>query len=59
MSKISLEEIRQILKQDNWKIITDKYTNLDTKMEFECDEGHKVYTTWKKIRNKLIYIILR
>lgn len=54
MSKISLEEIREILKQDNWKIITDKYTNLDTEMEFECDEGHKVYTTWKKIRNKRI-----
>ena len=26
----------------------------DEELEFECNEGHKVFTTWKKLRNKTL-----
>ena len=27
--------------------------NLETEMEFECNEGHRIYAPWKKLRNKI------
>ena len=30
------------------------YENLDSELIFECSEGHKVYSSWKKIRNNKI-----
>lgn len=53
MSKIHIEDIKEELSKKNWKVISEEYINLDTEMIFECDEGHKVYTTWGKLRNKL------
>ena len=52
MSKIKVEDIREELQKDGWKLISDEYKNLDSEMVFECEEGHKVYSSWKKIRNK-------
>lgn len=52
MARIKIEEIREELKKDNWKIISEEYINLDTEMIFECSEGHRVYASWKKIRQK-------
>lgn len=52
MARINLEDIRAELKQDNWKVISEEYINLDTTMTFECPEGHRVYSPWKKIRQK-------
>ena len=52
MARIKIEEIRAELAQDNWKVISEEYVNLDTEMVFECSEGHKVYAPWKKIRQK-------
>lgn len=52
MSKIKVEDIREELQKDGWKLISDEYKNLDSEMIFECEEGHKVYSSWKKIRNK-------
>lgn len=52
MSKIKLDDIREILSTDGWKLISDTYTNLDTEMVYECSEGHRVYAPWKKIRTK-------
>lgn len=52
MSKIKIEDIRKELSKDNWKLISEDYINLDNEMVFECSEGHKVYTSWKKIRQK-------
>lgn len=45
-----VDEIRALLEKDNWKLISEKYENLDSELIFECPEGHKVYSTWKKIR---------
>lgn len=52
MARIKIEDIRAELKKDNWKVISEEYVNLDTTMIFECPEGHKVYSPWKKIRQK-------
>ena len=52
MARITLESIAQELAQENWKILSTEYTNLSTEMCFECNEGHKVYTSWDKLRRK-------
>ena len=52
MSKISVPLISQELAPDNWKILSTDYQNLDTELTFECPEGHKVISTWKKLRTK-------
>ncbi len=52
MSKIKVEDIQNELKQYGWKLISEEYKNLDSELVFECEEGHKVYSTWKKIRNR-------
>jgi len=52
MARIRIEDIRAELEHDGWKVISNEYVNLDTEMIFECDEGHKVYAPWKKIRQK-------
>lgn len=52
MARIKIEDIRAELVKENWKVISEEYTNLETEMIFECSEGHKVYAPWKKIRQK-------
>lgn len=52
MNKIKVEDIQNELKQYGWKLISEEYKNLDSELVFECEEGHKVYSTWKKIRNR-------
>lgn len=51
MGKISIDEIRAILEAEGWKLLSDKYENLDGELVFECPNGHKVYSNWKKIRD--------
>lgn len=50
MSRIKIEDIRAEVEKDGWKVISQEYTNLDTEMEFLCDEGHSVFSPWKKLR---------
>lgn len=52
MSKIKIEDIQSTLAQDGWKLISSQYDNLNSELEFECDEGHKVFSTWNKIRQQ-------
>lgn len=52
MSKITIEQIKEVLAQDKWQLISQEYKNLDSELVFECDEGHRVYSTWKKQREK-------
>jgi len=52
MARITIETINEELKETGWKCISRTYQNLDTPLEFECDEGHAVQATWKKIRSK-------
>ena len=52
MARITLEDINNSLEPLNWKCVTEEYKNLETIMVFLCPEGHKVHTTWKKLRSK-------
>ena len=52
MARITIESINEELKETGWKCISETYQNLDTPLEFECDEGHTIQATWKKIRSK-------
>jgi Holliday junction resolvasome RuvABC endonuclease subunit len=52
MARINIEDIKQELAQENWKVISKEYANLSTEMEFECPEGHKVFSTWEKMRKR-------
>lgn len=51
--KILLEDIRAEVEKEGWKVLSDSYQNLNSEMIFECPEGHKVYSPWKKLRSKL------
>lgn len=53
MAKIKIEDVRAAIEAQNWKLITEKYENLETEMEFECNEGHRIYAPWKKLRSKI------
>lgn len=52
MAKIQLDSIRKELEQDGWKLISEDYKNLDEELVYECNEGHRVFAPWKKIRVK-------
>lgn len=53
MARIKIEDIQEELEKEHWKVLSDEYVNLDTEMVFECPEGHKVFSSWKKLRGKL------
>lgn len=40
MAKITLDLIKNEATAASWEVISDKYVNLDTQMEFKCSEGH-------------------
>ena len=50
--RYSIEDVKKGLENTGWKVISDKYISLDSELIFECEEGHKVYSTWKKIRTR-------
>lgn len=50
MSKIKYEDVRDAVAFHGWTLLSKEYKNLSTEMEFNCPEGHMVYTTWKKLR---------
>lgn len=52
MARIYIEDIQKELEKNNWKIVSEKYKNLDSELIFLCPEGHRVYTCWRKLRNK-------
>lgn len=53
MSKINIDDIRKEVELYNWKVISTEYKNLESEMVFECPEGHEVFNSWKKMRQKL------
>lgn len=52
MARILLENIQNEAKDINWKLISTKYTNLKTDMEFRCPLNHVVITTYEKWRRQ-------
>ena len=49
MAKLKIEDIRNDLESKNWKLISTEYKNLDTELEMECPEGHRVFKNYKSI----------
>lgn len=54
MAKITLAEINKQLELYGWTCLEKEYKNLQTPMQFRCNEGHIVETTWGKLRNKRV-----
>ena len=54
MSRISIDEIKNSLSADGWTLISEKYINLDSNLEYRCDKGHVVIAPWKQIRKDKI-----
>lgn len=54
MSKIKLEDIQVACELAGWTCESDKYTNLNTPMQFRCNDGHLVELPWNKVRTKFI-----
>ena len=52
LAKIKVEDIRKAAIEHGWELISTDYKNLDTELTFICNEGHKVYGPYKRIRNK-------
>lgn len=52
MAKITLDQIKEEIAIDNWKVLSLEYKNLDTEMTFECENGHQVFAPWKRIRTR-------
>lgn len=52
MARITLKEIINELSSENWQVISEEYKNLDTEMIFQCPEGHRVYSSWKRLRSR-------
>ena len=52
MARITLDTINEELVQSGWKCVSTEYKNLESELHFNCEEGHDVYASWKKIRTK-------
>jgi len=52
MAKYSIDTINEELKEYGWKCISETYKNLNEPLVFVCEEGHRVYSTWGKIRTR-------
>ena len=52
MSKIKIEDIRKAAIEHNWTLLSEEYKNLDSELVFRCNEEHKIYLPYKKVRNK-------
>lgn len=50
MARITIDSINEELAQYNWKCISIEYKNLDSELQFNCEEGHLVCAPWKKVR---------
>jgi len=54
MPRITIEDIKEAIQPDKWILISETYKNLDSNLEFRCNEGHTVIAPWKKIRENRI-----
>ena len=50
MARITIDSINKELAPYNWKCISTEYKNLDTELQFNCEEGHLVCAPWKRMR---------
>ena len=51
MARYKIEDLREEAIAQDWELLSTEYKNLNTELEYRCDKGHPVFTTYKKIRN--------
>lgn len=54
MARISIDEIKSSLSAKGWTLVSEKYINLDSNLEYKCDKGHVVTAPWRTIRTDYI-----
>lgn len=52
LAKIKIDDIRKAAIEHNWTLLSEEYKNLDTELQFECNEGHRIYLPYRKVRDK-------
>ena len=52
LAKIKIDEIRKAAIEHDWTLVSEEYKNLDSELIFKCNEGHKIFLPYKKVRNK-------
>jgi Holliday junction resolvasome RuvABC endonuclease subunit len=52
LAKIKIDDVRKAAIEHNWILISEEYKNLDSTLEFKCEEGHQVFLPYKKVRDK-------
>lgn len=52
MATITLNNIKEQLPPA-WEVLSEKYVNLKTDMDFRCANGHHFTTSWEKLRKKI------
>jgi hypothetical protein len=50
--KLTLKNAQQVAKERGGKCLSKKYINSNTKMKWQCKEGHTWETTFNKIKNE-------
>lgn len=51
---INIYSVANHLEENNWKLISDTYKNLDTELEMICPQGHQqvqTYRNWRKYQH--------
>ena len=52
LAKLRIDDIRKVAIEHSWNLLSEEDKNLDTDLTWECNEGHKVYLPYKKVRDK-------
>lgn len=52
MAKIIIGDIKVELILKGWNLLSTNYVNLDSDLEMQCPEGHKVFMSFKQWRRK-------
>lgn len=54
MAKFKIEDLCAEAKEVGWILISDVYQNLDTDLEYKCNNGHTISIPYKKIRKGFV-----
>ena len=47
MSKFHIEDLKKEASMLNWTLLSDKYNNLDSELQYCCPNGHEVTMTYR------------
>ena len=52
MASKAVYKVEKYLDKCVESIVNQTYKNLETELEFKCEEGHSLFAPWKKIRTR-------